>query len=125
MEALTIKKMSERMGVHPQTLRRWERQGKIDKPQRTLGNHRRYHLPALMNNPWLSDMFRVSSHDQKEDLARQEQFVRSQSKQPVDLVIQDLGSGLTYKKSGFRKTSGPKVRLSGLSEGESLLPCSL
>jgi putative resolvase len=103
MEALCIKKMSERVGVHPQTLRRWERQGKIDKPERTAGNHRRYTLHNTQEQTMVVGYVRVSSHDQKEDLTRQEQFVLSHSKQPVDMVIKDLGSGLNYKKSGFRK----------------------
>lgn len=43
MELVTIKEAAEILGVHPQTLRRWEREGKI-KPVRTAGGHRRYRL---------------------------------------------------------------------------------
>lgn len=46
---------------------------------------------------------RVSSHDQKADLQRQKDSVHEKSGKPVDLVIQDLGSGLNYKKSGFKQ----------------------
>jgi predicted site-specific integrase-resolvase len=46
---------------------------------------------------------RVSSHDQKSDLARQSEFVTAQSANPVNLVISDLGSGLNYKKPGFKR----------------------
>jgi len=45
---------------------------------------------------------RVSSHDQKDDLERQKTHVETQSGKPVDLVIKDLGSGMNYKKSGFK-----------------------
>ena len=41
---LTIQQMALKCGVHPQTLSRWERQGKRAKPERTLGNHRRYRI---------------------------------------------------------------------------------
>ena len=37
----TIKEASDYLGVTPDTLRRWEEEGKI-KPDRTEGNHRRY-----------------------------------------------------------------------------------
>ncbi|MFP4655556.1 MAG: MerR family DNA-binding transcriptional regulator [Methanohalobium sp.] len=36
-----IKQASEYLGVNPETLRRWEREGKIN-PERTEGGHRRY-----------------------------------------------------------------------------------
>ncbi len=46
---------------------------------------------------------RVSSHDQKEDLVRHKEYVEQQSGKSVDVVIQDLGSGMNYKKSGFKR----------------------
>jgi predicted site-specific integrase-resolvase len=36
-------------------------------------------------------------------LERQKQFVEQRSGKPVDLVISDLGSGLNYKKAGFKR----------------------
>lgn len=36
------RKAAEILGVHVDTLRRWEAEGRIKKPQRTLGGHRRY-----------------------------------------------------------------------------------
>lgn len=41
MELISIKKAAEILSVTPQTLRNWEREGKI-KALRTLGNQRRY-----------------------------------------------------------------------------------
>lgn len=35
------------LGVHPDTLRRWETEGKI-VPERTTGGHRRYDLAKLL-----------------------------------------------------------------------------
>jgi len=100
---LPIRLMAAHLGVHPQTLRRWERQGKIPSPQRTHGNHRRYAMAQGQTPTLTVGYVRVSSHDQKEDLQRQKTFVQQNAGKPVDLVITDLGSGLNYKKSGFRK----------------------
>jgi excisionase family DNA binding protein len=41
----TTKEYAELMGVHPQTVRRWNRQGKVICT-RTIGNHR---LPNITN----------------------------------------------------------------------------
>lgn len=95
--------MAGQLGVHPQTLRRWERTGKLPAPERTLGNHRRYQLQPTQADGIVVGYVRVSSHDQKSDLVRQSEFVKAQSTNPVNLVISDLGSGLNYKKPGFRR----------------------
>jgi predicted site-specific integrase-resolvase len=46
---------------------------------------------------------RVSAHDQKADLARPSDFVKTKSTHPVNLVRSDLGSGQNYKKPGFKR----------------------
>jgi len=46
MGVYTIRQAAKFLGVSPQTLRRWEKQGKII-PQRTLGNARRYSKEML------------------------------------------------------------------------------
>ena len=48
---------------------------------------------------------RVSSHDQKKDLSVQSDKLRAycQSHFPSFEIIEDLGSGLNYRKPGFRK----------------------
>ena len=55
------------------TLQRWEESGKI-KLTHTVGGHRRYNITNLIGNKTGSELTigyaRVSSHDQKEDLAR-------------------------------------------------------
>jgi predicted site-specific integrase-resolvase len=99
---LTIWQMALKLGVHPQTLRRWERLGKMPKPERTLGNHRRYRTIPTTEQALTIGYVRVSSHDQKGDLERQKAAVKSQAGKPVDLIISDLGSGLNYKTAGFR-----------------------
>lgn len=76
----SIGQAADILGVSPQTLRRWERDGKIAPPVRTKGKQRRYD-PALLSPQLLPGSeedsrrtiayARVSSHDQKDDLDRQ------------------------------------------------------
>jgi putative resolvase len=81
---IPISEAAKLLGVHADTLRRWEREGKI-KPRRTSGNLRRHDIadirPDLIHAaPTASRKTvayaRVSSHDQKEDL-RQKQVLES------------------------------------------------
>ena len=75
---LTISEAANWLGVSTQTLRRWEREGRIAPPQRTEGGQRRYDLSQLgpRKEKAAPDQrrtiayARVSSHDQKEDLER-------------------------------------------------------
>lgn len=45
----TIRQAAEVLGISGETLRRWEAEGRIPKPQRTLGGHRRYSEADLWN----------------------------------------------------------------------------
>ena len=92
-------------GVSSITLKRWEQSGKI-KCQRTSGGHRRYLINSgdIIENPKTSKKYiyvRVSSTKQKNDLARQRDFLLS--KYPDYKVISDIGSGLNYKRKGLLK----------------------
>jgi putative resolvase len=92
-------------GVSSITLKRWEQSGNI-KCQRTSGGHRRYliHSGDIIENPKTSKKYiyvRVSSTKQKNDLARQRDFLLS--KYPDYKVISDIGSGLNYKRKGLLK----------------------
>lgn len=103
---LTIKQAGDLIGVSTKTLRRWEVEGRI-KSIRTKGNHRRYDVSALMGGKNKSNLTvcyaRVSSHDQKDDLKRQAQVLEAyaSSKGFTFELIQDLGSGMNYKKKGL------------------------
>ena len=87
------------IGVHPQTIRRWTNRGQL-KCSRTLGNHRRFSPPSNENKQVIG-YARVSSADQKEDLVRQANTLRSHP--GVDVVFTDTGSGMNYHKPGFKK----------------------
>ena len=109
---LSIKEASEFLGISIDTLRRWERAGKITS-MRTQGGHRRYDKKELIKfkmgdnseNRITIAYCRVSSSDQKEDLQRQienvSQYCIANGYQ--FRVISDLGSGLNYKKKGLQE----------------------
>ncbi|KKN14018.1 hypothetical protein LCGC14_1000410 [marine sediment metagenome] len=48
MDLFSIDKAAQKCGVHPDTLRRWEKEGRL-KPVRTKGNHRRYCIEDLLD----------------------------------------------------------------------------
>lgn len=112
---ISIKEASELIGVTTTTLRRWEQSGLFIPHHRTLGNHRRYSLKEVLNLIEPSDKqedrkvicyARVSSFDQKNDLTRQvdvlKQYTNNYNYSNVE-VIEDIGSGLNYKKRGLNK----------------------
>ena len=100
------------IGVCPATLRRWEREGLLIPDMKTKGGHRRYKVENLKKSLGFVSFeekrkpvayARVSSSDQKADLERQVQFLKSELKKTSDHyeVISDLGSGLNFKKRGL------------------------
>lgn len=96
------------LGVTPKTVRLWEKEGKI-KSVRTAGGHRRYNIADLLGNKKEGSLTiayaRVSTHEQHEDLKRQEIVLENYcaSKGYNFELISDLGSGLNYKKKGLVK----------------------
>lgn len=107
---MNIKEASEFLGVAQETLRRWERSGKL-KTFRTEGGHRRYDKNDLLKIRSLQapeerltiGYCRVSSSDQKEDLKRQVDSVSQYciARGYQFKIISDLGSGLNYNKKGL------------------------
>lgn len=97
-------------GVSIDTLRRWEKNGKL-KAEKTEGGHRRYRVADLLkiDNPSLRYTVvygRVSTPDKKEDLERQigvlNLYCQQQGWEHV-YMLKDVGSGLNYKKRGLLK----------------------
>ncbi len=108
----SISVAAKQLGVSQDTLRRWERAGKITA-ERTARGHRRFDLTkllgrasALSNHKQQTLVYaRVSSHDQKSDLDRQVQVLEnfcSVNGWSYE-IIQDLGSGLNFEKRGLKK----------------------
>ena len=112
---LTIGEAAKVLGVTTTTLRNWDKNGLLHPDEYTRGGNRRYKLESLKNiNPdvrYKTDDLktiayaRVSSHDQKEDLARQVAVLEAYcAKHGFEYeVIQDLGSGMNYYKKGLTK----------------------
>ncbi len=108
-----VKEAAEYLGVSPQTLRRWEKEGKLAPHIRTSGGQRRYdptkfYSTALQNriaSKITIAYARVSSHDQKSDLERQRTLLElycSQRGWSFE-IISDLGSGMNDNKKGLKK----------------------
>ncbi len=91
-----------RLGVSTKTLERWLEAGKI-KAFITPGGQRRYDLDSVIptgDSQRATIVYaRVSSRAQKSDLLAQIDFL--QSRYPGAEIIQDIGSGLNYKRKGF------------------------
>ena len=108
MSELTISEAAKLLGVSPRTLQRWDAEGKI-KATRTVGGHRRFDVSNLLGNKKDVSLTiayaRVSSQEQKDDLFRQVIVLESYcaSRGWSFEVIQDLGSGMNYKKKGLIK----------------------
>jgi len=116
---LNIKEASEYLNVHPDTLRRWDKEGKLI-PVKTEGGHRRYQQEVLDEFIGIhqkeekevalpvATYSRVSSHEQKAkgDLDRQSQRLSeycAKKKLVVGEIIKDVGSGLSDTRGGFVK----------------------
>ena len=111
----SINEFSKILGVSAQTLRNWDRNGKLH-PHHTSGNGYRYYsheqLNQVMNIKPNLDLdritigyCRVSSNKQKDDLERQIEnmklYLTAQGK-PFE-IISDIGSGINYKKKGLKE----------------------
>lgn len=116
---LNIKEASEYLNTSKETLRNWDRSGKL-LSIKTVGGHRRYQKDKLdefigiVGNDEVSDVVatyaRVSSHEQKQkgDLDRQSQRISeycAKKKLKVEYIIKDVGSGLSDTRAGFVKLS--------------------
>ena len=104
------------LGISLSTFYRYCKRGLLKPSFFTLGGHRRFSIQELQqtfsinNNAELVVCYsRVSSHDQKKDLATQEnkliayaQSLNLSNNKKI-ISINDLGSGLNYKKKGLKQ----------------------
>ena len=118
MPKLSISEAAYLLGVSTDTLRRWEKEGKITS-SRTEGGHRRYDLTDILKDKedaGLTILYaRVSTRPQLKDLDRQiavlETYAEIKGWKNCQ-TIKDIGSGVNYKKKGLNKL------LSILAEGK-------
>lgn len=116
---LSIKEAALYLNVSLETLRNWDKTGKLPSIK-TIGGHRRYQKEVLdefigiVSNVDISNSVaiyaRVSSHEQKSrgDLDRQSQRLSeycAKKKLKVEYIIKDVGSGLSDTRTGFNKLS--------------------
>ena len=97
------------LGTDHSTLRKWESTGELLPSRKTKGGTRYYDVAELMGfsneaAPTLC-YCRVSSHDQKSDLDRQQELLEAYctAKGWRTQVIRDLGSGMNYRKKGLNQ----------------------
>jgi putative resolvase len=109
MALVKIGKAAEMLGVDAITLRRWEESGELVPDRKSAGGTRYYDVAKIMGLG-TGDMptigyARVSSHDQKNDLIRQQELLEAfcAVKGWRHDVIADLGSGLNYSKKGLNR----------------------
>lgn len=111
MNYYTINKFSKIIGVTPQTLRNWDRSGKLH-PHHTSSNGYRYYSEEQINSVTgiiekprkVFGYCRVSSPKQKDDLERQVENIKTYlyaQGRPFE-IITDIGSGINYRKKGLQ-----------------------
>lgn len=112
MKYYSIAETAKLLNVTAQTLRNWDKSGKL-KPHHTTDSGYRYYSQEQLNKILgvkdtprkVIGYCRVSSHKQKDDLDSQVENMRTyllaQGK-PFE-VITDIGSGINYKNKGLRE----------------------
>jgi len=115
MEYYGIGKFAELIGVTQQSLRNWDKTGRL-KPHHTgesgyryYSQEQLYHYLGLKNeqqkNRIVIGYCRVSSNKQKDDLDRQIDNVKSYmyAKGYSFEIVSDIGSGINYNKKGLNQ----------------------
>ena len=101
MSYLPSRKAAALLGLHPQTLRRYARQGKINFYLNS-GGQRQYDVDSYLRgqaDPETICYCRVSSAKQRGDLERQVAHMREIY--PTAQVVTDVARGLNWKRKGL------------------------
>jgi putative resolvase len=101
MKYYTSREAAKAIGVHPNTLRKMADSGKIEIIR--ISGQRRYDVESYLGEHCKADTVcycRVSSHKQRDDLARQISYM--QEKYPGAEIVKDIGSGLNFKRKGLK-----------------------
>ena len=111
MEAKLVKigQAAKMLGTTPDVMRKWEKTGELLPARKTRKGTRYYAVSDLIGTtnesaPTLC-YARVSSHDQKPDLDRQQAVLEAYcgAKGWRTEVIRDQGSGMNYRKAGLQR----------------------
>ena len=105
-EFITTREAKKILQVSEDTLRRWA-DGNLVPSIRTPGGQRLYDIREYVNKKCPEETIkekicycRVSSQGQKEDLQKQVQYMQEHF--PEHRIIQDIGSGINFKRKGLR-----------------------
>ena len=114
MKYYSSKTVTQILGVTAQTLRNWDKEGKL-KPAYVKSNGYRYYSEESIlaytqerktkKNLNVIGYARVSSKKQSDDLERQVNNIKNyiSSKYETFDIITDIGSGINYNKPGLKK----------------------
>ena len=114
MKYYSAKKVTQILGVTAQTLRNWDKEGKL-KPTYVKSNGYRYYSEDSIlsytqerktkKNLNVIGYVRVSSKKQSDDLERQVDNIKEYISSKYDSfdIITDVGSGINYNKPGLLK----------------------
>lgn len=114
MKYYSSKDVTKILGVTAQTLRNWDKEGKL-KPSYTKSNGYRYYsedviLSYTQERKTKKDInvvlyARVASKEQQDDLERQISNLKEYAKDKYEKydVISDIGSGINYEKPGLKR----------------------
>ena len=114
MKYYSAKTVTQILGVTAQTLRNWDKEGKL-KPSYTKSNGYRYYSEDDVlsytkerdrkKDKKLVGYVRVSSKKQEDDLIKQKENLESYLKETNQEyeIISDIGSGINCNKPGLRK----------------------
>jgi putative resolvase len=102
MAYIPLRKAVEFLGLHPNTLRKYADEGKIETIKNEAGQ-RLYNVESYRRDAKRSAIIcycRVSSTKQRDDLHRQVDFMRE--RYPEAEIVTDIGSGLNFKRKGLQ-----------------------
>ena len=114
MKYYSAKTVTQILGVTAQTLRNWDKEGKL-KPAYTKSNGYRYYSEEdvlsytkerdTKKERKLVGYVRVSNKKQEDDLNRQKENLESYLKKTNQEyeIVSDIGSGINYNKPGLKK----------------------
>ena len=102
----------ETLGISANTLRKWADEGKISHI-RTAAGQRRYDVAGYLRDHAVGGKrrvvyVRVSSRAQRDDLESQTRSLKARF--PSHEVVEDIGSGLNFKRKGLRALLDDIVR---------------
>ena len=114
MKYYSAKKVTQILGVTAQTLRNWDKEGKLKPTYVKSNGYRYYSEEAILSytqerktkkNLNVIGYARVSSKKQSDDLERQVNNLKEYISSKYDSfdIITDIGSGINYNKPGLLK----------------------